>query len=231
MIDGLLQNAIFGVALTLIAYEFGKFVQWRTQIKVLPPLITGAALIIAVLLIFDIDYNTYQNGASIVSFFLGPATVSFAIPLYKNLYIIKKNIFPILIGILGGSIAGLLSVYLLCSIFDINELITLSMLPKSVTSAIGFAVAEMIGGVPEITLILISIAGITGYMVGPIIFKLLKVDNPVIKGISLGTSSHIIGTAKAMELGEEEGALSTAAITVAGVMMVFLVPLFMKVFM
>ena len=103
------------------------------------------------------------------------------------------------------------------------------MLPKSVTSAIGYSLSTMVGGVPEITLVLIIVAGVTGYLVGAPILKLLKIENPIIKGITLGTNSHIVGTAKAMELGEEEGAMSSAAITIAGLIMVFLVPLFVVV--
>lgn len=229
MINELLQNTAFGVALTLIAYEVGKYIQKKTGLKILSPFLTGSLLIIAVLLIGGIDYGNYQSGGSIISFFIGPATVSFAIPLYKNLDILKRNLVPIIFGILGGLFMGLLSAYGLCIIFGINEQVTISMFPKAVTSAIGYAIAEMVGGIPEIALVLIVVAGVTGYLVGAWILKLLKIDSPIIKGITLGTSSHIIGTAKAMEMGEEEGAMSSAAITIAGVIMVFLVPFFMMI--
>lgn len=215
--------------ITLIAYEVGKYIQKRTGLKVLSPFLTGSLLIIAVLLLGDIDYENYKRGANIISFFIGPATVSFAIPLYKNLHILKRNLIPILTGILGGLFIGLLSAYGLCVMFGINEQVTISMFPKAVTSAIGYAIAEMIGGIPEIALVLIVVAGVTGYLVGGSILKLLKIDNPIIKGITLGTNSHIIGTAKAMEMGEEEGAMSSAAITIAGVIMVFLVPFFIMI--
>ncbi len=228
MINELIKNTAFGVALTLAAYETGVYLQKRTKIKVLSPIITGALIIIGVLLIFDIDYENYKLGGSIVSFFIGPATVSFAIPLYKNLKIFRENLVGILLGILGGLLTGLFSVVFLANLFGINEQIKLSMLPKSVTSAIGYAVSNMIGGVPEITIVLILVAGVTGYVSSEYIFKLLKIDDPIIKGITLGTNSHVTGTAKALELGEKEGALSSAAITIAGVIMVFLVPLFIK---
>lgn len=229
MINELFQNAALGVGLTLIAYEVGKWIQKKTRIKVLSPLVTGTLIIIVVLILGDIKYDNYKIGGNIVSFFIGPATVSFAIPLYKNLKTIKDNLVLILMGILAGLITGLISVFGLSLIFGINEKVTASMYPKSVTSAIGFAISEMIGGAPEITLVLIVIAGVTGYMGGDFIFKLLKIENPVIKGIALGTNSHIIGTAKAMELGEKEGAISSAAITITGLIMVFLVPLFLKI--
>lgn len=228
MINELLQNVAFGVALTLISYEIGKWIQKKTGLKALSPLITATVFIIGVLLVLDIDYSTYESGADIVSFFIGPATVSFAIPLYKNLKAIKENLISVLIGLLGGLLAGLASVVGLCYAFGINEQVTISMFPKSVTSAIGYAISGMIGGVPEISLVLIVVAGVTGYVVGDLVFKILKIDNPVIKGISLGTNSHVVGTAKAMELGEKEGAMSSAAITIAGLTMVFLVPLFMR---
>ena len=226
MLNDIFQHAASGVALTLIAYIFAKWLQKRTGWKVLSPLLTDTLFIIAVLLIGDINYENYRKGASIISFFIGPATVSFAIPLYKNLKIIKENLSLILVGIFGGLITGLISAFVLSLIFGINKQVTLSIYPNSVTSAIGFAISEMIGGKPEITLVLIVVAGVTGYISAEYIFKLLKIDNPIIKGISLGTNAHIIGTAKAMELGEKEGALSSAAITIAGLIMVFLVPLF-----
>lgn len=229
MINELLQNTAFGVAITLIAYEFGKYIQKKSGIKILSPFLTGSLFIILVLLIGNIDYQNYQRGGSIVSFFIGPATVSFAIPLYRNLKILKRNLLPIMAGIFGGLLMGLISAYGLSKLFGINEPVTISMLPKAVTSAIGHAISIMVDGVPEISLVLIVVAGVTGYLVGEPILKLLKIENPIIKGISLGTNSHIIGTAKAMEMGEEEGAMSTAAITIAGVLMVFLVPLFIRV--
>lgn len=229
MINSLVQNPAFGVALTIIAYEFSKWIQRKTGLKILSPLLTGTAFIIAILYIGKIDYENYKKGASIISFLVGPATVSFAIPLYKNIKVIKENLYIILIGIVSGLVMGLISVFTLSTIFGINREVTLSMLPKSVTSAIGYAISDMIGGRAEITLVMIVVAGTTGYIFSDYIFKILKIDNPVIKGISLGTNSHIVGTAKAMELGEEEGALSSAAISVAGIIMVFLVPLFLRI--
>ena len=171
MINEFFQNPALGVGLTLIAYIFGKWLQKRTGIKVLSPLISGTLFIIAILLIGDVDYENYKKGAGIISFFLGPATVSFAIPLYKNLRIIKENLVLILLGIFGGLFTGLVSAYVLCQIFGINEKVTLSTYPKSVTSAIGYAISDMIGGQPEITLVLILVAGITGYISGEYIFK------------------------------------------------------------
>lgn len=229
MFNQLLQNTAFGVALTLISYEFGKYIQKKTGIKILSPLITASLLIIAILLLTGIEYENYERGASIISFFIGPATVSFAIPLYKNLHILKEKFIPIMLGILGGLILGLLSAYGLSKLFGINDNITISMFPKAVTSAIGYAISKMVGGLPEVSLVLIVVAGVTGYLVGPLILRILNINNPVIKGISLGANSHIIGTAKAMEIGEEEGAMSSAAITIAGLIMVFLVPFFMMI--
>lgn len=227
MINMFLQNTAFGVAITLIAYEIGKYIQKKTGMKALSPFLTGTLLVIGILLLADIDYETYQIGGNILSFFIGPATVSFAIPLYKNINAIKKNFIPIIVGIMGGLLMGLFSAYALSILFGINGQVTISMFPKAVTSAIGYAISEMIGATPEITLALIAVAGTTGYIVGASILKLLKIDNPIIRGVALGTNSHIVGTAKAMELGEEEGAMSSAALTIAGVIMVFLVPFFM----
>ncbi|NLL82514.1 MAG: LrgB family protein [Tissierellia bacterium] len=230
MINELFANTAFGVALTLVAYEIGKYIQRKTGIKLLSPLITGTILIIGLLLLLDIDYNNYKLGGDIVSFFIAPATVSFAIPLYKNIKEIRKNLLLILVGITGGLITGLVVTIVLCEVFGVSDIVTISMLPKSVTGAIGFSISEMIGGVPEITLVLISIQGTMGYIVGEKIFRVLKIENPIIRGIALGTNSHVVGTAKAMELGETEGAMSSAAIPMAGVIMVFLVYVLMKIF-
>ena len=177
MINELFANTAFGVALTLVAYEIGKYIQRKTGIKLLSPLITGTILIIGLLLLLDIDYNNYKLGGDIVSFFIAPATVSFAIPLYKNIKEIRKNLLLILVGITGGLITGLVVTIVLCEVFGVSDIVTISMLPKSVTGAIGFSISEMIGGVPEITLVLISIQGTMGYIVGEKIFRVLKIES------------------------------------------------------
>ena len=164
MMNELIRNTAFGVALTLIAYESGIFIQKRSGIRLLSPFITGTLIIIGVLLVGDMDYENYRLGGSIVSFFVGPATVSFAIPLYKNLKTIRENLITIMSGILGGLLTGLISAVVLSRLFGLSEQIKISLLPKSVTSAIGYAISEMIGGVSEITLVLIVVAGVTGYI-------------------------------------------------------------------
>ena len=161
-------------------------------LKFLSPMVTSSVLIIAILLIFKIPYSNYKKGADILTFFVAPATVVLAIPLYKNLEIIKKYFLPILLGCLVGIGIGSITGIVLCNIFGINKEILLSMLPKSVTSAIGYEISKKIGAIMEISMVFIVICGIIGYSVGELIFKIFKIDNKVARGVALGSCSHVL---------------------------------------
>lgn len=224
----MINSPLFGIFLTVITFIIGYEIQTKLGLKFLSPMVTSSVLIIAVLLIFKIPYVNYKEGADILTFFVAPATVVLAIPLYKNLDIIKKYFIPIFLGCLIGISVGAITGIILCNIFGINREILLSMLPKSVTSAIGYEISKKIGAIIEISMVFIVICGIIGYSVGELIFKIFKIDDKIARGVSLGSCSHVVGTAKAMELGEVEGSISTVSISISGVLAVILIPLILN---
>ncbi len=219
-----LNTPLFGVAISIAAFALGQFINKKFKISILNPLLISIVAIIGFLIYFNIDYEIYNKGGSVVSFFLGPATVVLAVPLYKQIKLLKQHALPIIIGIFLGSIAGIASIIILSKLFNLDELLMISLIPKSTTAAIAMDISKEIGGIPALTMGFVVITGSGGYIIGPFIFKLFKIENEIAKGISFGTASHAMGTAKAMEIGEVEGAMSSLAISVAGLITVFLAP-------
>lgn len=224
-----LDTPIFGLLLSILAFEVGLFINKKTKLPILNPLIIGIGLIIGFLLAFDIDYEVYNKGGSVISFFLGPATVSLAIPLYKQIEKLKENGVPVIVGILAGCIVAVGIVIYLGKIFGLDEVLILSLAPKSATAAISSEISKQIGGSPSLTVAVTVLTGITGNVLGPYICKLFKIKDEVAVGIGMGTASHAIGTAKAMELGEVQGAMSSLAISVTALLTVFIAPLLVKI--
>ena len=218
---GLLTESVyFGVVLTLVCYQIGLMVKKRVRFPLANPLLVGAVLIIGVLVALDIKYETYQVSVRHISFLLTPATVCLAIPLYRQLSLLKKYPLAIMGGVLSGVLTAMVSIYLLSLVFGLNHEQYVSILPKSITTAIGMGVSEKMGGVVALTVISISISGISGTILADIWLKLLGIREPIAKGLALGTAAHALGTSKAMELGEIEGAMSSLSVAVAGFMTV-----------
>ena len=226
MKEFLMDSAVFGVFISLIAYQIGIFVRNKTGISLLSPLVTATAIIIVFLVVTDIDYDTYNEGASFLRYFLTPATVCLAIPLYQKLQMLKDNFAAIIIGILSGVLVSALSILALCILFDLEHEMYVTLLPKSVTTAIGIGVSEELGGIVALTTAAIIIAGNVGGMFAEIIFKVFRIKEPISKGLSLGNASHVMGTSRALEIGETEGAMGSLAIAVAGIITVVVLPLF-----
>lgn len=219
------QSLYFGFVISILAYLFGVWLKKKLGWAILNPLLVSVVLVIACLLVFHIDYDTYNSSARYISYLLTPSTVCLAIPLYRQLELLKKNLLAVGIAILAGVIASTASIFVLCLAFRLEHLHYVTMLPKSITTAIGMGVSEEAGGIVTITVVCIIITGIFGNIVAEKLFKLAGIKNPIAKGLALGTSAHAIGTAKALELGEVEGAMSSLAIAVAGLMTVIAVPL------
>lgn len=220
----LTENTLFGIIISLLAFEVGLLIYKKTRFPLFNPLLIAIALVISFLLIFNIDVDVYNKGGQFINMFLGPATVVLAVPLYKQLKLLKKHFLPIIIGILIGSTIGISSVILLASIFGMDKVLTISLLSKSVTTPIGIEITNQLGGLAPVTVLSIIISGIIGSIIGPILCKKFKIHDRVAIGIALGTASHAVGTTKALELGETEGAMSSLSIGIAGVMTVFLAP-------
>lgn len=221
----LTDNIFFGIVISLLAFEGGLYISRKTKLPFFNPLLIAILSIIAFLLAFNIDFEKYNNGAQFINMFLGPATVILAVPLYKQINLLKQNFFPIIIGILIGSLVGIISVILLCFIFGLENVLTISLLPKSVTTPIGIEITNQLGGLVPVTVLSIVISGIIGAVIGPYICKLFKIKNEIAVGIAIGTASHALGTTKALELGETQGAMSSLSIGIAGLITVFLAPL------
>ena len=225
--NGFLENsAFFGVALSLCAYGLGVVVQKHVKCPLLNPLLVSAALIIALLVGAHIDYEVYNTGAKYLSYLLTPATVCLAVPLYEKLSLLRRNGAAVLTGVLAGVLTTLVSVLLLSTAFGLSHAEYVTLLPKSITTAIGMGVSEELGGHVTVTVAAIIATGMTGSTIAPGLCRLLKIHDPVAKGVAIGTASHAMGTSKAMEMGETEGAMSSLAIVVSGILTVAVVPFF-----
>ena len=220
MKEFLSESIIFGAVLSLAAYEIGLLMKKKFKLAILNPLLIGTICVIGFLLIFRIDYEEYNEGAKYISYLLTPATVCLAVPLYEQLSLLKKNFMAVAVGILSGVLASLVSVLALAKLFDLNHQQYVTLLPKSITTAIGMGVSEELGGLVTITVAVIVITGILGNVIAEFICKIFKIHEPIAKGLALGTASHAIGTAKAMEMGQIAGAMSRLAIAVAGLLTV-----------
>ena len=226
MSDFLTGSAFFGVLISLIGYYLGTLLKKRFHFPLFNPFLISVVFTICALLLLRVDYETYNASAKYLNYLLTPATVCLAIPLYEQLHMLKKNFWAIFAGILAGVLAALTSILLIALLFKLNHAQYVTLLPKSITTAIGLVVSEEMGGYPGITSTAILITGLTGNVLAEGFLKLIRVTEPVAKGIAMGTSAHAIGTAKAFEMGETEGAMSSLSVAVAGIITV----LFLQVF-
>ena len=206
------DSIFFGAVISVVGYLIGIFL--RKKISVLNPLLVSIIFVIAVIKIFHIDYETYNSGAKYISYLLTPATVCLAIPLYRQISVLKEHAKEVFIGILAGVLASMGSILLMSYLFGLTHEQYVTLLPKSITTAIGMGVSEELGGIQTITVAVIIITGVLG------------IKEPVAKGLAIGTASHAIGTTKALEIGEIEGAMSSLSVAVAGLMTVISASIF-----
>lgn len=225
MTEVITNSAYFGVALTLIAYIIGLKLRDRLKLAILNPLMLAVVLVIIFLLVFKIDYDDYNLGGKYITFLLTPTTICLAVPLYQKLDLLKKNLKAILVGITLGAVSSLISIYLFSWVLRLDSTIYISLLPKSITTAMGVGITQELGGIETITVIAIMITGITGNLIGAYICRLFRIKNPISVGLAFGTSAHAFGTSKALEIGEVEGAMSSLSIAIAGLITVLLMPL------
>ena len=214
------HTVFFGVFISLISYMIGVFLRKKTKLSLFNPLLIAILLTMGVILWLDIDYETYEGSAKYLSYLLTPATVSLAIPLYEQIELLKKNWKAVFAGIFSGVLSSMLSVLLFALIFRLNHAEYVTFLPKSITTAIGMGVSEELGGYVAITVAVIIITGIIGNIFAELVCKIFKIKEPIAVGIAIGSSSHALGTAKAMEIGDVEGAMSSLSIVVSGLLTV-----------
>ncbi len=220
MKEFLVDSAFFGAVLSLAAYEAGILIKKRFRLALFNPLLIATIAVIAVLAIQKVEYRHYNESAKYISYLLTPATVCLAVPLYQQIELLKKNLKAVIGGITAGVLASLLSIFLLARLFSLSHEQYVTLLPKSITTAIGMGISEELGGIQTITVAVIIITGIFGNVTAEFICRFFRIHNPVARGLAIGTASHAIGTAKAMEMGEIEGAMSSLAIAVAGLLTV-----------
>ncbi len=220
MSEFLSSSLFFGVTVSLLTYWVGMLLKQKFRLALFNPLLISVALTIIVLLVFDVDYETYNDGAKYLSYLLTPSTICLAIPLYQQLEILKKNLKVVLISIAAGTLASLVSILLLSIAFGLSHEQYVTLLPKSITTAIATGVSGEFGGIVAVTATAVAITGILGNAIADTVLKLARIKEPIAKGLACGTAAHAIGTAKALELGELEGAMSSLSIAVAGLMTV-----------
>lgn len=219
------ETMYFGIVLSLLSYWIAVQIRKKFPYPLFNPLLMSALISIAVLSFFHIDFDTYNQGAQMITFLLTPSTVCLAVPLYKQSQILMKHLDAILLSLLSGCLAGMLSITVLCLLFNASNTLLFSLLPKSITTAIAIGVSELIGGNSTMTVGIVIITGIFGAMIAKTVCHIFKINHPVAIGLALGNSAHAIGTAKAIEFGEIEGAMSSLSIVIAGIFTVVFAPL------
>lgn len=220
MKEMLSDSVFFGVMVSILAYEFGMILKKKLKLAIFNPLLISIIVVMVILAICGVDYESYQKGAGLLSYLLTPATVCLAIPLYEQLELLKHNVKAIMAGLVAGVLTSLVSVFVMALVLGLDHEQYVTLLPKSITTAIGMGVSEELGGMVTITVAVIIVTGILGNVIGEHVCRMFKIEEPVARGIALGSASHAIGTAKAMELGEIEGAMSSLSIAVAGLLTV-----------
>jgi len=223
-------NPISGMLLTIGCYWFGQFLYEKTKLTVLQPVLTSAVIIICLLIYSEVPFEVYYEQNQMLNYILPLTAVVLAVPLYRNIHILKKHALPILAGIVAGTLATMASVILFGILVGTDKNILISMIPKSATNPIAIEVSRIIGGIPSLTVALVVITGVFGGAFGPEILKLMRVRNDVARGIALGSISHAIGTARAFKESEVEGSMSSLALAIAGTLTAVLSPIITWIF-
>ncbi len=219
-------SVFFGMFITLLSYGIGDALKKKLRLPVFNPLLVAIILTILFLSLFRVDYEAYNEGAKYISFLLTPATICLAVPLYEQFELLRKNYRAVLAGIFSGVLTSLCSILILAKLFRLDHASYVTLLPKSITTAIGMGVSGELGGYVPITVAVIIVTGVTGNMFAETICRVFRIRDPIAKGIAIGTSSHAVGTAKAMEMGDVEGAMSSLSIVVSGILTVIFANIF-----
>ena len=220
MMAELFASPFFGISLSVIAFWVGIRIQKKTGLVLCNPLLIAIVLVSAVLLVCRIPYASYNQGGAIINMFLAPATACLAVSIYTQINLLRENWLPILVGCTAGSITSMGSIYLMCRLFRLDEAVSASLIPKSVTTPIAVSISENLGGIQAITVVAVILTGILGSILAPVLIKTFRVKDPVAAGLAIGACSHAVGTSRALELGETEGAMSGLSIGICGILTV-----------
>ena len=225
--SNILSNSVFfGVSISIIGYGIGLIISKKFKSAIFNPLLISIIFVMIVLVLFNVNYKDYESSAKYLSYLLTPATVCLAIPLYKQLTLLRQNIKAIIIGSVAGVLSSAIGILIFCILFNLSHKEYVTLLPKSITTAIGIGISEELGGIVTITVASIVITGLLGNIIAVNLLKIFKIEEPIAKGLAIGTSAHAMGTSKAMEIGQIEGAMSSLAIVVSGIMTVVVASIF-----
>lgn len=222
----MLMNMPAMLLLTIGAYLLGLWAKKKSGLALLHPFLISIPVIIAVLKLTDIPCSFYIESNVLIDFLLGPSVVSLGLLLYDNRDIVLKNCVGILTSVLVGSVVGVASVWVLCRVFGLDEMFLFSLEPKSITTPIAMDISESLGGNPSLTAVSVVLCGFIGTVLGPLVLRLIKIKSPVARGLGMGCASHGLGTARAIEMGAVEGAVSGLSIALMGIATALIIPLF-----
>lgn len=226
LIKEFMENPLFSIGLSVMIFELFSLINKKTKLAILNPLLLTIGFMILLLKLCSIPFNTYNEGGQFISMFLAPATAALGLSIFRQFPLLKKNLIPALTGCLAGALTSTFSVHFLCKLFQIDESLRFSLLPKSVTTPIAMEISSQLSGIPSITVAAVVITGILGSILCPYLIKIFRIDNATIAGVSIGACSHAVGTSKAVELGDVEGAMSGIAIGISGIITVILALIF-----
>lgn len=219
-----------GLILTLVVYIIARKFYQRFPYPFFVPVLTSTVIIVTVLILFQYPYEQYMKDVSVITELLGAAIVALGYPLYKQWHVIKKYFVPIMSGVVVGTWLGIESGRLLSKALKVEDLLTYSLLPKSVTTPVAMEIAEEIGGIPSLAAVFVMVAGISCVVIGPYLLKWLRIDSPLEVGIGYGSAAHVLGTSKALEFGEDAAAISSVSMTMCAVIASFLAPVIIALF-
>ena len=222
MKETVFSSPFFGITISIVAYSIGVWLNKKTKMALINPLLISYVIIIPLLILLNIPLAWYKRGGDIINMFLSPATAVLAITVYRQRKLLKDHILSVIVGSIAGSLTSLLVVYALCRLLLMPDEITVSLLPKSITTPMAIAVLESLGGIEAVTVLAVIITGISGNILGPILIKVFRIKNEIAQGMAMGAASHAVGTSKAIELGEVQGALSSIALVMSGIITVIL---------
>ncbi|MGL5615441.1 MAG: LrgB family protein [Sarcina sp.] len=220
----IVRQPLFSMLICIIGFELGILINKKTRIALFNPLLIGILFVIGFLLVFHIQYNQFNKGAQFINDLLEPATVALAVPLYKQMRLLKKHAIPIITGMVSATFVGLIFIFFSSYALGLNKSLIESLMPKSITTPIGVQVTKTLGGIVPITVVAIIITGITGAVISTFVFKLFRIKNDIAKGVAYGTSCHAMGTSKALETNEIQGGISSLSMGLNGLLVVFLAP-------
>ena len=220
MREAVFSSPVFGITLSLAAYCIGVKICRRTSLAICNPLLISYLIIIPTLLLAGIPLEWYENGGDLIDMFLSPATAVLALTIYRQRELVRRHLLAIAAGTLAGCITSITTVYAMCRLLSLDEIVTASLLPKSITTPMAIAVSQSLGGIGSLTVLAVIFTGILGSILAPLLTKVFRIRDEVVQGIAIGASSHAVGTGKAIEMGEIQGAMSSISLVTSGILTV-----------